>query len=404
MRDVTSTLPFAPAIPVPAFAAGPARRFTVDGDAGLEEHLRATCARVRAGVEALVPARRLEGILLGGGYGRGEGGVLPTPEGDRPYNDMEFYVLLRGSTVLNEWRHRAALNELAHALSGPAGVEVEFKVISRASLERGPVTMFSHDLVRGHRRVCGSADLLAGCAHHVRATSIPAAEATRLLLNRCTGLLLARERLARRPFTADDADFVERNLAKARLALGDAVLAACGQYHSSCRERASRLVAFDLRGDPSWLGAVRREHAAGVEFKLHPYRGRRDVADLELDWDGLSQLACRVWLWVESRRQGTEFRSPLGYAGDPAPKCPGSPWWRNWLVNARRLRTRGMLGRRAFRYPRERLLRTLPVLLWQPEQRVNPRVLARLQRELQTPADDEAGLLAAYLRLWEYFR
>mgnify|MGYP006142135189 CR=1 FL=1 len=40
-----------------------------------------------------------------------------------------------------------------------------------------------------------------------------------------TGLLFARERLDRPHFTAADADFVGRNLAKARLALGDAVLA-----------------------------------------------------------------------------------------------------------------------------------------------------------------------------------
>ena len=47
-------------------------RFTIDGSAALEEHLAATCDRVRAGVQSLVPAKKLEGILLGGGYGRGD--------------------------------------------------------------------------------------------------------------------------------------------------------------------------------------------------------------------------------------------------------------------------------------------------------------------------------------------
>jgi hypothetical protein len=397
-------LRFVPATAEPGNAAVPVDRFTLDGDAGLEEHLRKTCEQVRAGVEALIPADRLDGILLGGGYGRGEGGVLRLPDGDRPYNDLEFYVLLRGNTVLNEWRHRAALDRLAHALSGPAGVEVEFKVISLADLQRNPVSMFSYDLVRGHHRVCGPADLLAGCAHHQRAEDIPLAEATRLLLNRCTGLLLARQRLARPSFDADDADFVKRNLAKAGLALGDAVLCAVGQYHGSCRERTRRLAGPGIGESHSWLDSVRREHVAGTEFKLHPCRSQQTAAELEKEWGRISQLACRVWLWLESRRMGIHFGSPINYAWHAGSLCQGAPLWRNWLVNVRRLGVRGAVGRRAFRYPRERLFRAMPVLLWQPVLLVNPRVLRRLQRELQTSATDETGLLAAYLRLWSFFR
>lgn len=404
MQVAATISPLTSLTTAPNTAVASAGRFTLNGDAGLEGHLRETCARVRTAVESLIPEERLEGILLGGGYGRGEGGVLHTPDGDRPYNDLEYYVLLRGSTVLNEWRHRRALNRLAHALSEPAGVEVEFKVISLADLQRGPVTMFSYDLVRGHHRVSGPADLLADCAHHLRPEDISIEEATRLLMNRCTGLLLARQRLAHQPFTADDADFVERNLAKARLALGDAVLTAAGQYHGSCEERGRRLAALSLPANPSWIEAVRGEHAAGVVFKLRPHRSVRTAVELDRDWAAISQLGCRVWLWLESRRLGVNFNSPMNYAWHPAPKCPGHRRWRNWLVNVRRLGLRGVWGTPAFRYPRERLLRTLPVLLWQPVMLVNPCVLRRMQRELRTSASDEAGLAVAYLRLWEFFR
>jgi hypothetical protein len=67
-------------------ARGP--RFTLDGDEALERHLAHTCARVLSGIRGLIPPRRLEAVLLGGGYGRGEGGVLRGPGGDRPYNDL----------------------------------------------------------------------------------------------------------------------------------------------------------------------------------------------------------------------------------------------------------------------------------------------------------------------------
>src|SRR5688572_7629618 len=72
-------------------------RFTIDGSPALEQHLALTCAKIAAGIRGLIPPGRLEAVLLGGGYGRGEGGVLQTPMGARPYNDLEFYVCLRGN-------------------------------------------------------------------------------------------------------------------------------------------------------------------------------------------------------------------------------------------------------------------------------------------------------------------
>jgi hypothetical protein len=380
-------------------------RFTLDGDAALESHLAQICRSVRSGVRHIVPAHRLEGIVLGGGYGRGEGGVFRTDDGDKPYNDLEYYILIRGSTVLNERRYRHALEHLAHELSAEAGIEVEFKIISLAKLQRERTSMFTYDLVHGHRWVIGHEGMFESCAHHRRAGDIPLAEVTRLLMNRCTGLLFARERLGRAHFTADDADFVGRNLAKARLALGDAVLAACGKYHWSCRERARRLATLEVPAGWTWLDAVRAEHRMGVEFKLKPRRTTSSVAVLMIEWRTLSQLACRLWLWLEHRRLGARFRSPAEYFDHPADKCPGTARWHNLAVNLRRFGLRAARdGLRMVRYPRERMLRALPLLLWEPAAVADPAIRSRLQRELRTDATDWNGFVRAYTRVWEVFR
>ena len=77
------------------------KRFTIDGSPALEQHLQKTCELVLAGIREVIPARKLEGLVLGGGYGRGEGGVLRGPSGDQPYNDLEYYLFLRGMNFLN---------------------------------------------------------------------------------------------------------------------------------------------------------------------------------------------------------------------------------------------------------------------------------------------------------------
>src|SRR5689334_16239467 len=130
-------------------------RFTIDGDDGLEKHLAQTCTRVTTGVRSLIPNGKLHTLLLGGGYGRGQGGVLKTDSGDKPYNDLEFYVCLRGNELLNQRDYRAAFHELSERLSPEAGVEVEFKISSAQKLQKFPPTMFSYDLAWGHQTLIG---------------------------------------------------------------------------------------------------------------------------------------------------------------------------------------------------------------------------------------------------------
>jgi len=141
-------------------------RFTLDGSAELEDHLHQTCRQVLAAVRDAVPKQKLEALLLGGGYGRGEGGVLKTGTGDRPYNDLEFYVFLRGNHFLNTRRYQTVLNDVADRLAPRAGVEVEFKVLSLDKLRRRPASMFYYDLVMGHRWLLGEESLLIGCELH----------------------------------------------------------------------------------------------------------------------------------------------------------------------------------------------------------------------------------------------
>src|SRR5580700_436722 len=103
-------------------------RFTIDGSKALEERLARLCGRVRRRVVGQIPPKELAAIVLGGGYGRGEGGVLKTASGDKPYNDLEFYVFVRGNRLWNERGYRKAMETLGESLSLDAGLHVEFKI------------------------------------------------------------------------------------------------------------------------------------------------------------------------------------------------------------------------------------------------------------------------------------
>jgi hypothetical protein len=374
-------------------------RFTLDGSTDLEAHLQKTCDQVLAGVRALIPATKLAGLLLGGGYGRGEGGVLRSPAGDLPYNDLEFYVFVRGNAVLAERQFRHPLHELGEQLTPAAGLEVEFKVLTLDKLRNSAPSMFYYDLVMGHYWQLGDDGLLAGCESHRDAAGIPLHEATRLLMNRCTGLLFSLARLSGDRFTTEDADFVGRNLAKAQLAFGDVLLTANGRYHWSCRERHQRL-ENDAGLQFPWVSALKTHHAAGVEFKLHPTRSTETRATLAARYQELSALGEKLWLWLESKRLGQNFASARAYSLSPLNKCSETSALRNRLVN---LRAFGAPGLACGRYPRERLLQALPLLLWEKNALKDAALRSTIQSNLRTPAADLAGLVAAYTTIWGRF-
>jgi hypothetical protein len=377
-------------------------RFTLDGSHALEAHLASVCDRVAREVMRIIPPAQLEGLLLAGGYGRGEGGVLREASGDRPYNDLEFYVFVRGNAVLAERRYRAALCKLGQRLQPGAGLEVEFKVFTLKKLRRSGPSMFFYDLVSGHRWLIGNDSLLAGCEHHRDPGSLPLHEATRLLFNRCSGLLFSADRLRRAQFGPEEADFVGRNLAKAQLGIGDALLAAQGKYHWSCLERAQCLAKPSTCGNLP-RGQIIRHHAAGVLFKLHPVRSNAPSEDLARQHAELTELAGLVWLQLERRRLGFSFESHLDYAVCRRDKCPESPPLLNRLVNARTFGPLVSLRSRGSRYPRERLFNALALLLWEKDAVNNASLLRVLQRELNTRATGFAELVAAYEQLWHRF-
>lgn len=376
-------------------------RFTIDGSDQLECRLQAVCRQILARLKALVPASKLEAVVLAGGYGRGQGGVLKSPKGDQPYNDLEFYVFLYGPVWFNARRYGHALRALGEQLSPETDVHVEFKIDSLAALRRRPVSMFSYDLVSRHLRLWGAEDLFRGCAAHLEASRLPPVEATRLLLNRCSGLLLAKSRLSQdEPLTQEQSDFIVRNLAKLRLAMGDAVLTALGQYHWSCLERRTRLLGISSTHAPPDLAQIKRAHAEGIAFKLHPWRADPSKEAFGRQLEELSRLAFKLWIWLESLRLGVAFASARDYALSPLEKCGRTSPWRNYLLNLRSFGPKALLSAACRRYPRERLFNTLPLLLWCEPSATEPDVRLRMQEQLMTTTRDWSGWLAAYEQLW----
>lgn len=378
------------------------QRFTIDGSEALEARLAQICEGFAAGIRAVIPGNVLEGIVLGGGYGRGEGGVQRDEAGvEHPYNDLEFYVFVRGPLLFRERAYRKRMHALAHEWSEKAGIEVEAKLLTVQKIRESEVTMFFHDLVIGHRLVHGAPEIFGDCEHHRAAHRIPLHEGLRLLMNRSSGLLFATELMQRPNFSEADADFVRRNISKAQLALGDVLLVAQNLYHSSCRERHRRLQKFESMPSLMGLSRIIALHECGVDFKLHPEASRESREELKADLQEAVTLTGELFLWIERRRLKQAFADHRDYAFSPINKQPEQQPLKNFAINLRTFKLGALSSPTS--YPRERLLESLALLLWSPDALGRGETLPKLRRDLRTRANDFSELVAAYRELWSKF-
>lgn len=226
----------------------------------------------------------LAAVVLGGGYGRGEGGVLHTAAGDRLYNDLDFFVFTDGAGRRDRRRLGAQLRKIGEALEPRLGIAVDFSPAKDlSSLAKVSRTLMFQELLHGWKPVWGAADLVRRIPG-LDPSELPYTEAVRLLLNRGMGLVFAGERLAR---GEEDADFIVRNMNKALLGCGDALLLAGGKYRWRGAERVAAIAGSAGNGMPAgfadaYAEAFRRKLEPTPVLPAEPARRWRECRDFYL--------------------------------------------------------------------------------------------------------------------------
>ena len=312
----------------------------------------------------------LAGMVLCGGYGRGEGAVISDPDGrEYAWNDVDLLPVARPGR----------LPALQEALKGARQLKEAFSAEFRADLDIGrpideagigklkPVLLWL-ETARGHRVIGGEADLFSQSLCFDPMLSPGPVEGEKLLLNRGAGLLMAFAKACGCSVVAydcSDPGFARRNAAKARLALGDALLMAVGFYETSvpakkaALSRTERAIRKLLGGQASSFPDFALTYASGIAFKTDPGGHAEEPSREEL-----ARLA-RLWLTcfgaTESVRTGSPWPGPAAFARRTSPVEASEhrgarALARNAVHNLRR-------GRSGLRYPREELFSELPLLL-----------------------------------------
>ena len=231
-------------------------RFVAGNCPELDRLVDEACAEIGREIAALaIP--RLAGVVLGGGYGRGEGGAKQLEDGTVVLsNDLDFFAITEDGAP--EAESVAAIGEelkpVAEKWTKQLGVDVDFAVKTPWRIKHDESRLMVQELVRGYFDVTGKKgeELFSGIAK-IDASTLPWMEAVRLMMNRGMGLLLALEAFRSH-------EFIARNINKCILGAGEALLVLRRAY---CWRANERVAALAATGDDGL-------YAAAVEWKFRP--------------------------------------------------------------------------------------------------------------------------------------
>ena len=289
------------------------------------------CAEIGREIDALcVPG--LAGVVLGGGYGRGEGGVKEKLEGivrvgegndsalqlksptPTLSNDLDFFAIAEEGAPEAQALATigAVLKPVSEKWTAKLGVDVDFTVKTPWRLKHDEERIMVQELVRGFFDVAGKRgeEMFAGIVK-IDAAKLPWMEAARLLMNRGMGLLFSFEPHRTR-------DFVARNINKCILGVGDAFLVSRGLYRWRAEERAAALAE---QGDSGlyaraveWKFRPREEPVCDWETARETWEAGRKEVVFAVDDDGCRRTLRNAARWLVRRRRVGELRT---FALDP---------------------------------------------------------------------------------------
>jgi hypothetical protein len=246
-------------------------KYTIDGTSKLDDLIDSHMSRIIQAVLDKVPKEEIKALILGGGYGRGEGGILLDNGEEKLYNDYDLFVITPNLNRIKLKKIDRELKLVHKELTNQFGIDVDFGPCKPISyLSKAPFWLVFYELKYGHKVIFGEQKILNYLPTWDGA-DISLFEAIKLLLNRGVALIQSRLRLLDN-FDEKAIEYVTRNNQKAVMAMGDALLMSEGLYHHSYLkrldliERLQSSEKYKLIDDVTLLTRYRQ----ALEFKFRP--------------------------------------------------------------------------------------------------------------------------------------
>ncbi|MCJ8303257.1 hypothetical protein [Shewanella sp.] len=296
-------------------------------------------------------------LVLLGGYGRGEGGLISHPVSGRLYPHNNFDLLLILNQQINAHPQlKKSINQALQPISQQAGLGIDISFTTRSKMRNAACRVIWYDMRHGHRTLLGDEDFVPSLTQHTL-QNIPAWDARNLLINRGSLLLINRFLLAQNKPERYRSTIIKHTM-KAIIGYGDALLFSLGKYHWSYAEKQLRMAnetsiepefkqlyleAMNFRFSPSYTRFQNIELTAWNESiitalqPVHLRCERQRLNKPNLTWTSYLKYAASDAFWHNDNQVKNLIKRTLGMTAGLAIIQEPSPWTYLALTQAEKL-------------------------------------------------------------------
>ena len=198
-------------------------KFTVCGTEVVEELIRNMIAEIVTVFEESLKPTDYEALIMLGGYGRGEGGVVIEDGVEKPHNNFDFILLSKNRTDEENGKMKQELMVKVGEKSRKLNIGIDMSVISASKLQHAACRIIWFDMRFGHKTLLGNAEFVPSLTRF-SVDKIPAWDARNLLVNRGTLMIINDLLLEKEELNEDFKKLIVKHIIKAIIGYGDTLL------------------------------------------------------------------------------------------------------------------------------------------------------------------------------------
>ncbi len=271
-------------------------KYTLSGSQEFDNLIDEQLLQIKDEILTLIPAKDIAAILLGGGYGRGEGGVLEEDGKEYLYNDYDLFVILKNVSYLKKKEYQDKVQLIHKKFTPLFKIDVDVGPLQTVNaISKAPHWMMWYELKNGHIVLWGNENIKNYFPDYSQ-EKMPIMEAYRLLLNRGVGLILCKKHFT--TFEEEESkEFILRNIRKAQLAMGDAFLIKKGVFNYSYKKRDE--IFTQLINDESLVQLGIYEHyKRAYNFKERPHKAKLTKEEYLQEYEVVCAVYEKLFNWV----------------------------------------------------------------------------------------------------------
>jgi len=265
-------------------------QFTFYGIKEAEHFLQDVLYKAKKLFEEKFDEEETAALILIGGYGRGEGGVVKINDHYRPHNNLDL-IYIHNQNI--EQSRIDEVNKALQVIADEEGIGIDLSAINKEKLLSLRGLVIGYDMRFGHKCLLGNSDFLRN--HRAfDLYDIDPADARQLLVNRGTLLLINKALLRQETLGEKEKKLIIKHAIKAIIGYGDALLFFHNKYHWSYAQKQTNMMQLK-EASPE----IRALYDEAILFRFKPNYERYLQKDMQAYNDELLEALSKVHLECE---------------------------------------------------------------------------------------------------------